>query len=102
MISPIHQYASMAVAFSASLVEEVEAFTIVLAVGTVHGWRSALTGALLGLAALAAAIFGSAIACAPIHALQIVIGTLLLLFGECWLRKAILCSARTIERPSPP
>ena len=98
MISSIHQYASMAAAFSGSLVEAVEAFTIVLAVGTVRGWRSALIGALLGLVALvaAAAIFGPAIARVPIHALQIVIGTLLLLFGVRWLRKAILRSAGVI------
>ena len=35
-------------AFLASLVEFVEALTIVLAVGTVRGWRSALLGAGLG------------------------------------------------------
>jgi uncharacterized membrane protein len=45
MISSIHHYASMAAAFTGSLVEAVEAFTIVLAVGTVRGWRSALFGA---------------------------------------------------------
>jgi uncharacterized membrane protein len=98
MISSVHQYASMAAAFTGSLVEAVEAFTIVLAVGTVRGWRSALVGALLGLAALfaTAAIFGPAIARVPIHLLQIVIGTLLILFGVRWLRKAILRSASVI------
>jgi hypothetical protein len=98
MISSIHQYASMAAAFAGSLVEAVEALTIVLAVGTVRGWRSALSGALLGFGALfaTAAIFGPAIARTPIHALQIVIGTLLLLFGVRWLRKAILRSAGVI------
>jgi uncharacterized membrane protein len=98
MISLIHQYASMAAAFTGSLVEAVEAFTIVLAVGTVRGWRSALLGALLGVGALfaTAAIFGPAIAQVPIHVLQIVIGTLLLLFGARWLRKAILRSAGVI------
>lgn len=39
----------MLAAFLASLVEFVEALTIILAVGTVRGWRPALTGA--GLAA---------------------------------------------------
>jgi uncharacterized membrane protein len=98
MISSIHQYASMAAAFTGSLVEAVEAFTIVLAVGTVRGWRSALLGALLGLGTLlaTAALFGPAIARVPIHLLQIVIGTLLLLFGVRWLRKAILRSAGVI------
>jgi uncharacterized membrane protein len=36
-------------AFAASLVEAVEAFTIVLAVGTLRGWRPALMGALSGV-----------------------------------------------------
>jgi uncharacterized membrane protein len=95
MFSSIHQYASMAAAFTGSLVEAVEAFTIVLAVATVRGWRSALFGALLGfvMLALAAATFGPAIARVPIEILQITIGTLLLLFGTRWLRKAILRSA---------
>jgi len=39
-------------AFLASLVEVVEAFTIVLAVGTTRGWRPALQGSLAGLAVL--------------------------------------------------
>jgi uncharacterized membrane protein len=98
MIGSIHQYASMTAAFTGSLVEAVEAFTIVLAVGTVRGWRSSLAGALLGLVVLAAlaAIFGPAIARVPLRDLQIVIGTLLLLFGVRWLRKAILRSVGSI------
>jgi uncharacterized membrane protein len=39
--------------FLASLVEVVEAFTIILAVGTVQGWRPAIAGGLLGLLVLA-------------------------------------------------
>jgi len=98
MIHSVHQYASLTAAFAGSLVETVEAFTIVLAVATVRGWRSALLGALLGFGTLLAivALFGSAIAQVPIHALQLVIGTLLLLFGVRWLRKAILRSAGLI------
>jgi uncharacterized membrane protein len=38
--------------FLASLVEFVEALTIVLAVGVTRGWRSAIAGALLGVALL--------------------------------------------------
>jgi hypothetical protein len=38
--------------FLSSLVEAVEALTIVLAVATVRGWRPAATGALAGLALL--------------------------------------------------
>jgi uncharacterized membrane protein len=85
----------MAAAFLGSSVEAVEAMTIVLAAGIVRGWRSALAGAVGGLFTLAAIIvlFGPAIAAVPIGALQIVVGTLLLLFGIRWLRKAMLRSA---------
>ena len=44
---------AMAAAFLASLVEAVEALTVVLAVATVRGWRPAGSGALAGLAILA-------------------------------------------------
>jgi uncharacterized membrane protein len=79
-------------AFLASIVEVVEAFTIILAVGTIQGWRPAAAGTLSGLAALAAivALLGPALDQMPIEWLQIVIGVLLLLFGLRWLRKAIL------------
>ena len=81
--------------FLASLVEVVEAFTIVLAVATVRGWRPALVGTAAGLATLVALvlIFGPLLDRAPVHALQLVIGVLLLLFGLRWLRKAILRAA---------
>ncbi len=85
-------------AFLASLVECVEAATIVLAVGTVRGWRSALAGTGLALAALVAlvAALGPALAHLPERALQLVVGLLLLLFGMRWLRKAILRAAGVI------
>ena len=85
-------------AFLASLVEVVEAFTIVLAVAGVRGWRPALAGAAAGLALLAALVlaFGAAIGAAPLHLLQLVVGVLVLLFGLRWLRKAILRSAGLI------
>jgi uncharacterized membrane protein len=88
----------MAAAFLGSSVEAVEAMTIVLAAGIVRGWRSALAGTAAGLITLAAIIaaFGRAIAAVPIETLQIVVGTLLLLFGIRWLRKAILRSAGVI------
>lgn len=85
-------------AFLASLVECVEAATIVLAVGTVRGWRSALAGtgaALITLVILVAAL-GPALAHLPERALQLFVGTLLLLFGMRWLRKAILRGAGII------
>lgn len=88
----------MAAAFLGSSVEAVEAMTIVLAVGIVRGWRSALAGTAAGLLTLAAiiAIFGPAIAAIPIAVLQIAIGALLVLFGIRWLRKAILRSAGVV------
>src|SRR5262245_41119300 len=81
--------------FAASLVEVVEAFTVVLAVAVVRGWRPAFAGtaaALLALAVLAMA-FGPLLERVPLRALQLVIGILLLLFGLRWLRKAILRAA---------
>lgn len=84
--------AAVGSAFAASLVEVVEAFTIVLAVATLAGWRPALLGAGAALATLAAGVLalGPLIARAPVGALQFVIGILLLLFGLGWLRKAAL------------
>jgi uncharacterized membrane protein len=79
-------------AFLACAVEMVEALTIVLAVGVTRGWRSAITGTLSALAALTVviAVLGPALAHIPIDALRLVVGTLLLIFGLQWLRKAIL------------
>jgi uncharacterized membrane protein len=79
-------------AFLASLVEMVEALTIILAVGLTRGWRIALLGAAAGLVALAVivAVLGPAlIQIVPLAAMQIVVGALLLIFGLQWLRKAI-------------
>ncbi|RUW98571.1 hypothetical protein EOA30_25665, partial [Mesorhizobium sp. M8A.F.Ca.ET.059.01.1.1] len=85
-------------AFLASLVEVVEAFTIVLAVGVTRSWRPALTGAALALAVLAALVlaFGPLLALVPITTLQFIVGVLLILFGMRWLRKAILRSVGVI------
>ncbi len=86
---------AVSAAFLASLVEVVEAFTIVLAASVVRGWRPALTGAALGLIFVAAlvVIFGPLLGQIPFHLLQGVVGVLLLLFGLRWLRKAILRAA---------
>ncbi|GGF50808.1 hypothetical protein GCM10007301_07750 [Azorhizobium oxalatiphilum] len=83
---------TMAAAFLGSFVEVVEAFTIILAVGLSRGWKPAFAGAGLALAVLAALvlIFGPLISMIPIELMQFVIGTLLILFGMRWLRKAIL------------
>jgi Ca2+/H+ antiporter, TMEM165/GDT1 family len=89
---------AMTAAFLASLVEAVEALTIVLAVATVRGWRPAGFGALAGLISLVliVAALGPLLDRVPLHLLQLTIGILLLLFGMRWLRKAILRSAGVI------
>ena len=92
MLSLAHTGPAIVSAFLASLVEAVEALTIVLAVGTVRGWRPALAGTLAGFAFLALLVlaFGPLIARVPIETVQLAVGVLLLLFGMRWLRKAIL------------
>ena len=85
-------------AFLASLVEVVEAFTIVLAVATLRSWRPAAAGTLAGLGVLGllVALLGPLLNQVPLHLLQLVIGILLLLFGMGWLRKGILRAAGII------
>ena len=78
--------------FLASAVEMVEALTIVLAAGLARGWRSSLFGvgaALVALAVIVAAL-GPALTVIPLSDLRLVVGSLLLVFGLQWLRKAIL------------
>jgi uncharacterized membrane protein len=97
-INIAHAGPAVAAAFLASLVEFVEALTIVLAVGTVRGWRPALMGAAGGGAVLAilVATAGPALALIPIAYLQVIVGALLLVFGLRWLRKAVLRGAGII------
>src|ERR1700760_3941897 len=86
---------AVSAAFLASLVEVVEAFTIVLAVAALRGWRPAAlgtAGAPLVLGGVGG-VFGPLLEQVPLHVLQLVIGVLLLLFGMGWLRKAILRAA---------
>jgi uncharacterized membrane protein len=86
---------SVLASFLASLVEFVEALTIVLAVGIVRGWRSALLGAGAGVALLTLLVLalGASLARVPLPILQFVVGVLLLMFGLRWLRKAVLRQA---------
>jgi uncharacterized membrane protein len=81
--------------FAACAVEAVEAATIVLAMGLTRGWRSALAGLGAGLVALAVVVaaLGPALEAVPLETLRAVVGTLLLIFGLQWLRKAILRAA---------
>ncbi|MET7332223.1 hypothetical protein [Nonomuraea sp. NPDC005650] len=80
----------------ASIVEMVEALTIVMAMGMTRSWRSTLMGvgaALVALAAFTAAAGYALATWLPEAALQLAIGGLLLIFGLQWLRKAILRSS---------
>jgi uncharacterized membrane protein len=98
MMTWAHAGPSVAAAFLASLVEFIEALTVVLAVGVVRGWRPALLGTGLGLGVLSLMVIllGPALTRIPIDIVQLVVGTLLLLFGLRWLRKAILRAAGII------
>jgi uncharacterized membrane protein len=93
-----HAGPSILAAFLASLVEFVEALTVVLAVGSVRGWRSTLAGSTCAVLLLLAlvAVLGAALTRVPLDAIQLAVGTLLLLFGMRWLRKAILRAACVI------
>jgi uncharacterized membrane protein len=80
----------------AAAVEFVEAFTIVLAMGITRDWRSTLAGTAAALVVLALVTIVAGYALVqwfPESLLQLVIGTLLLIFGLQWLRKAVLRSA---------
>src|SRR6516162_3172093 len=96
----LHAGSAVIAAFLASLVEAVEALTIVLAVAIVRGLRPAILGALAGLLVLALIVvaLGPLLDRVPLYVLQIAIGVLLLLFGMRWLRKAILRAAGLIAR----
>jgi len=85
-------------AFVSSLIEAVEALTVVLAVATVRGWRPASLGASAGVAALALIVLclGPLLDQVPLRLLQFAVGVLLLLFGMRWLRKAILRAATVL------
>lgn len=100
MMAWMHLGPYMLASFMASMVEFIEAMTVVLAVGTVRGWRSSLFGTAAALVTLLllVAVLGQSISRIPLPIVQIVIGTLLLMFGFRWLRKAVLRSAGVIAR----
>jgi uncharacterized membrane protein len=94
-----HSGPAIAAAFLSSLVEFVEALTIVLAAGVTRGWRSPLLGT--GAAALILAVLilalGPAVQRVELGRFQLVVGILMLLFGMRWARKAILRSAGVLK-----
>jgi Ca2+/H+ antiporter, TMEM165/GDT1 family len=94
-----HSGPAIAAAFLSSLVEFVEALTIVLAAGVTRGWRSALLGtaAAAALLAVLTLVLGPAVQRVELESFQLAVGILLLLFGMRWARKAILRSAGVLK-----
>ena len=93
-----HIGTALTASYLASFVEFVEALTVVLAVGISRGWRFALAGTAAALVLLAAIVglAGGSAAKIPLPLVRVAVGTLALLFGLRWLRKAILRSAGAI------
>lgn len=85
-------------AFLASMVEFVEALTIVLAVGVSRGWKWTLLGTAASVAVLIALVLalGRSLSAIPLPVLQLTVGILLLMFGMRWLSKAVLRAAGAI------
>src|SRR5258708_12575905 len=87
------QWAVASAAFLASVVDFVEALTIVLVVGVTLNWRSSLAGAFGAVATLAVIIatFGVALVqFVPLDVLRLVVAILLILFALKCLKKPIL------------
>jgi uncharacterized membrane protein len=91
----VHDVLAVLASFLACSVEMVEALTIVLAVGMTRGWRSTALGVAAALTLLTAVVvaLGPALTVLPIDTLRVVVGTILLVFGLQWLRKACLRAA---------
>ncbi len=91
----MHDLALIVSVFLASLVEAVEALTIVLAAGIGRDWKSAQRGALLAMVTLVIIIgsLGPLLTQVPVDLLHLIVGLLSLVFGLQWLRKAILRSS---------
>ena len=83
-----HIGTSVLAAFLASLVEFVEALTVLLAVGSIRGWRSAIAGSAPACIVLLTlvAVLGSALTHIPLRTIQLVVGVLITLFGLRWAR----------------
>src|SRR3989442_5696789 len=97
MIDWIHSGPSVTAAFLGSLVECVEAVTIVLAVGTVRGLRSALLGTAGGVGVLSAPLVVFRPALGGLSPTLPLIGIGLLLFLFC-LSLRTIATLRDCER----
>ena len=86
--------------FLAATIEGVEMAAILVGVGTTRGWRSTILGALAGFALLTALtiVLGNALLRIPVQGLRVVVGSLLLILGLQWLKKALLRIARPRTR----
>ena len=82
--------------FLAATIEGVEMAAIVVGVGTARGWRSTILGVLAGFALLTVltAVLGNTLLRIPIQGLRVIVGSLLLILGLQWLKKAFLRIAR--------
>jgi uncharacterized membrane protein len=85
--------------FLAATIEGVEMMAILVGVGATRGWRSTLLGAAAGFGLLSALTvgLGNALLKIPIQGLRVAVGSLLLILGLQWLKKALL----RIAQPRP-
>ncbi len=86
-------FATLASTFLAGCVESIETLSVLLAVGLAKGWKSAWVGlgsGLLLLTLILSTIGVLIVSVVPVHLLNLVMGTLMLLFGMRWLVKATL------------
>lgn len=84
----------------ASIVESVEAITIVIVIGTTINWKTSLLGAGAAIISLITlvAIISNSIVLIPITILRLVISITLIIFGLRWLKKAVLRYSGLIDR----
>jgi Ca2+/H+ antiporter, TMEM165/GDT1 family len=94
---------TMTAAAATTGIEMLEALAIVMAVGIARGFRPALAGglaAVAGVVILCLALGPALLSGADLHAVRVLVGVLLLLFGLEWLRKGILRMAGARRRSS--
>jgi len=82
--------------FLAATIEGVEMAAILVGVGTARGWRSTILGSVGGFALLTVltTVLGNTLLRIPIQGLRVIVGSLLLILGLQWLKKALLRIAR--------